>query len=585
MSMTNEDLEKAYDCLVSLAAIDVKKINEALKESGENNSDIFDVLIKKKDVSEEEITKAKSKFLNVPYVDLKNRIIDNNALKLIPEKAALFYGFMPFEIKDGLLKVAMVNPNNIDAVDALKFISIGHNINTEIYLASKSNFDFSIKQYRTLNEELKDVLKSVDQQIIVKEEAEKKKAKIEKITDEAPVSRIVDIILAHAIEGRASDIHIEPTESELRIRYRLDGILHDSLILPKKISPAVVSRIKILSNLKIDETRKPQDGRFRFIVPNGFGLERSIDLRVSTFPTVTGEKVVMRVLDSSSDISSLENLGVWKKGLKIINENIEKPFGIILITGPTGSGKSTTLYAILKILNKEGVNIVTLEDPVEYFMAGVNQSQIQPEIGYTFASGLRSILRQDPDIIMVGEIRDKETAELATHAALTGHLVLSTLHTNNSIGVIPRLIDMGIEPFLISSSLNVAVAQRLVRKICDYCREETKPSPGAEELIKRELKGIPDDQKKDLDIKGGIKLFYGKGCKECKQSGFTGRTGLYEVLSMTPELELLMSSKISDAEIVKEAKRQGMITMKQDGVMKALKGLTTVEEVFRVTED
>lgn len=583
--MNSEDLNKAYNYLASLAIADKEKLDEILKESKESNLDIFDVLIKKKIIDEEEATKVKAKFLGIPYINLKYKVVNNEALRTIPEKAALFYKFIPFESRDDLLKVAMVNPSNIDAVDALKFISIRHNVNTKIYLVSKSNFDAVIKQYRTLNEELKDVLKNVDQQIVGKEKLEKKKEEIEKIVEEAPVSKIVDIIIAHAVEGRASDIHIESTENELRIRYRLDGILHDSLILPKRISLAVVSRIKILSNLKIDETRKPQDGRFRFTISDSGGLEKSVDLRVSTFPTVTGEKVVMRVLDTSSDISNLENLGIWKRGLKVINENLDKPFGVILITGPTGSGKSTTLYAILKILNKEGVNIVTLEDPVEYFMAGINQSQTQPEIGYTFASGLRAILRQDPDIIMVGEIRDKETAELATHAALTGHLVLSTLHTNNAIGVIPRLIDMGIEPFLISSSLNVAVGQRLVRKICNYCRKEAEPSVSAKEIIMRELKEIPSDQKADLDIKNNIKLFEGKGCKECKQSGFSGRIGIYEVLSMTPELELLMSSKITDAEIIKEAKRQGMITMMQDGIMKALKGITTIEEVLRVTED
>jgi type IV pilus assembly protein PilB len=583
--MNSEELEKVYNYLISKGIASKQEIDKVFKESKENNLDIFDVLFKRKIVDEEEATKIKAEFLNVPYINLKDRNIDNEVLKEIPEKAALFYKFVPFEKSDGLIKVAMVDPNNTDALDALKFISIRRSVNTEIYLVSRSNFDIAVKQYRRFNEELENVLKNVDQQIVGERAPRKKEKEIERIVEEAPVSKIVDIIIAHAVEGKASDIHIEPSENNLRVRYRLDGVLHNSLVLPRKISPAVVSRIKILSNLKIDETRKPQDGRFRFDISSGGGSEKSVDLRVSTFPTVNGEKVVMRVLDTSSDIGNLENLGISGKGLEVIKENIKKPFGIILITGPTGSGKSTTLYAILKILNKEGVNIVTLEDPVEYFMPGINQSQIQAEIGYTFATGLRTILRQDPDIIMVGEIRDRETAELATHAALTGHLVLSTLHTNNSIGVIPRLIDMGIEPFLISSALNVAVGQRLVRRICDYCKEEIEFSLGLEELIRKELENIPENQRGGLSVKKKLKLFRGKGCKKCKQSGSSGRVGIYEVLHMTPELESIISSKITESEIAKEAKRQGMITMKQDGIMKALEGITTVEEVLRVTEE
>ncbi len=585
MIKNEEYLKKVRDYLVSGKTANKEQVDEVFKEAGGSNLDIFDVLIKKKILDEEDVSKAKGHLLNIPYIDLRKEIIKSEVLKEVPERAALFYQFMPFEKNDNAIKIAMVDPANIDALDALKFISLKRNLNANIYIISKSSFNAAVKQFRKFGEELKSVLENVDQQIIKKEDLKKNKKEVKSISDEAPVAKIVNIIISHAVEGRASDIHIEPSENELKVRYRLDGILHNSLILPKKISSAVISRIKILSNLKIDETRKPQDGRFRFSLSIDGKNEKSVDLRISTFPTVNGEKVVMRILDTSADIGNLESLGIWKKGLGIINENINKPFGILLVTGPTGSGKSTTLYAMLKILNKEGVNIVTLEDPVEYFMAGINQSQVQPEIGYSFSSGLRSILRQDPDIIMVGEIRDKETAELATHAALTGHLVLSTLHTNNAIGVIPRLIDMGIEPFLISSSLNVAIGQRLVRKICKYCKEEFRPSLKMEELIKKELEEIPDDQKKDLDLGGKIKLFRGKGCDECKQSGTSGRMGIYEVLSMTPELEEIMSSKISENDIAEEAKKQGMITMKQDGIMKALLGLTTIEEVLRTTED
>ena len=586
--MNSKDLKKAYAYLISNNVTEKRIIDDAFEKSKKDDLDIFNVLIDKKAVDEEKLTMIKADFLGVPYIKLKDEIISNEVLKEITEKAALFYRLIPFERENETVKVAMLDPNNMEALDALKFISIRHKINTKIYLISKSGFYGAIKQYQKVDDELKNVLENVDQQIISKEKDLKKvrgSEKVKEITGEAPVSKIVDIILTHAIEGKASDIHIEPNENELVVRYRLDGALHNSLVLPKKITPAVTSRIKILADLKIDETRKPQDGRFRFNISKENGFGKSVDLRVSTFPTVNGEKVVMRILDTSSDISTLESLGIWKKGLQIINENIKKPFGIILVTGPTGSGKSTTLYAMMKILNKENVNIVTLEDPVEYFMPGINQSQVRSEIEYTFASGLRSILRQDPDIIMVGEIRDKETAELTTHAALTGHLVLSTLHTNNAIGVIPRLIDMGVEPFLISSSLNIAIAQRLVKKICDHCKEEIPVSLSMEKIIREELEKISDDQKKDLNTKDKLKLFHGKGCEECKQSGFSGRVGVYEVLLMTPELESVMSSNISDVEITKEAKRQDMITMKQDGIMKALTGITTIEEILRVTEE
>jgi len=580
--MNDEYLKKVCSYLISNNIVDQDISNELHDEAVKKDLDVFDVLIKRKIDTEENITKIKANFFNVPYVDLKDVLIDASVLQEISEKASLFYKFIPFEKIDNLIKIGIVNPVSVDALDALKFISVKRKIQTSLFVISGKSFNSAVKQYRKFGDELESVLKNVDEQIIEKNEKGREKDDIDKISEEAPVTKIVDIIITHAIEGKASDIHIEPNENNLVVRYRLDGVLHNSLILPKKISSAVISRIKILACLKIDETRKPQDGRFRF---NSSGnLEHSVDLRISTFPTVNGEKIVMRILDTSSDINDLESLGIWKRGLRIINENIEKPFGIMLVTGPTGSGKSTTLYAMLKILNKEGVNIVTLEDPVEYFMKGINQSQIQAEIGYTFSSGLRSILRQDPDIIMVGEIRDKETAELATHAALTGHLVLSTLHTNNATGVIPRLIDMGIEPFLIASALNLVIGQRLVKKLCHHCREEYVLSTAMIDLLTKELEDIPEDQKKDLNLLDGIKLFKGKGCGECKQTGTAGRMGIYEVLSMTPDLESVMSSKITDYEVSKMAKKQGMITMRQDGIMKAILGFTSIEEVLKVTE-
>jgi type IV pilus assembly protein PilB len=584
--MDIQELDRAYEYLLSCAADRKENLGIAYEEAKKSSSNIFDVLLNKKFFKEEEITKIKADYLKIPYVSLKDKVIENSVFAVIPEKAIAFYKILPFEFDGSLIKVGMVNPNDQEALDALKFISIRHGINTQIYLISQGSFDAIMKQHKNFGDELTDVLKNVDDRIEeVHKEEQNVQMESERLTEEAPISKVVDIIISHAVEGKASDIHIEPTEKDLRVRYRLDGILHDSLVLPKKLGPAVASRIKILSNLKIDETRKPQDGRFRFSLSEKGRVSKSVDLRISTFPTVNGEKVVMRILDTTNEIANLESLGIRPKALEILKENIEKPFGIILITGPTGSGKSTTLYAILKILNAEGVNIVTLEDPVEYYLTGVNQSQVKPEIGYTFASGLRSILRQDPDIIMVGEIRDKETASLAMHAALTGHLVLSTLHTNNSVGVIPRLVDMGIEPFLIGSALNIAIAQRLVRRICPYCKEEIEIPAETVAEVEAELRKIPLEQRLDLDLSQGLKFYRGKGCKECKNTGSIGRLGIYEMLAMTPEMEKIIHTSITDSEIEKEAKKQGMVTMKQDGIVKALQGLTTIEEILRVTEE
>jgi type II secretory ATPase GspE/PulE/Tfp pilus assembly ATPase PilB-like protein len=349
--------------------------------------------------------------------------------------------------------------------------------------------------------------------------------------------------------------------------------------LPKNVLPAIISRIKILTNLKIDESRLPQDGRFHLDV-----AKRSVDLRVSILPLIYGEKVVMRLLDKTTSVPSLEELGIRGRALSWVRDNIKKTHGIFLITGPTGSGKSTTLYAVLSILNTTSVNIVTLEDPVEYFIEGVNQSQINPDIGLTFASGLRSILRQDPNIVMVGEIRDEETAELAVHAALTGHLVFSTLHTNNSVGAIPRLINMGIESFLLEASVNLVLAQRLVRKICSNCKEETKLPPAAEKEIRQELEGIPEEYLDKIDVKS-LKIYKGKGCDKCARTGYKGRVGIYEALPMLPEVQALLAAKTQAFKFYKETAKFGMITMKQDGVVKVLLGETTMEEVFRVTSE
>jgi len=515
-------------------------------------------------------------------IDWENLKISPDIINLVPYEASKKYKFIPFERDKQTLRVGVVDIDDIEVQNALQFLSEKNRLSIELVKISEKDFKLASEAYTSTALSLTKALESIsDEETEQKPEKEGAREKAEdKILREAPVAKIVEVILRNAIEGMASDIHIEPLEDTVRVRYRQDGILRNSLVLPKKIGPAIVSRIKILSNLKIDEKRKPQDGRFR-VIEKG----KQIDLRVSSLPVSMGEKVVMRVLDKEKGLIDLEELGVRGRNYRIIKDSIAEPYGMILITGPTGSGKSTTLYSILKILNKEGVNIVTLEDPVEYAIEGVNQSQVKPEIGYDFASGLRSILRQDPDIVMVGEIRDKETAELAVHAALTGHVVLSTLHTNDSIGAIPRLIDMGVDAFLISSSLRIIVAQRLVRKICSFCKEEVQVSEAMRATIEKILSQIPGEDRKDIDLGKGIKAYKGKGCPKCGGSGTKGRIGIFEVFYMDSGVTNLLGEKVEEDDLRKVAQKQGMITMKQDGVLKVLGGETTMEEVERVTEE
>ncbi len=512
-------------------------------------------------------------------IDWEHLKIPADVISLVPYEAAKKYQFVPFEKEGRVLRVAAVDMDNVDVQNALRFLAEKSQLSIEMIPVSKKDFDAALVGYTSPDLTILKALETIGEEKPVKEEKEKEKED-EMAIQEAPVAKIVEVILRNAIEGSASDIHIEPLEENIRVRYRLDGILHNSLILPKKIGPAIVSRIKILSNLKIDEKRKPQDGRFRITES-----KKQIDLRVSTLPVSMGEKVVMRVLDKEKGLLDLDDLGVVGRNYDIIKKSIFEPYGMILITGPTGSGKSTTLYSVLKILNKEGVNIITLEDPVEYAIEGINQSQVRPEIGYSFASGLRSILRQDPDVIMVGEIRDKETAELAVHAALTGHVVLSTLHTNDSLGAIPRLIDMQVEPFLLASSLRAVIAQRLVRKICSNCREEAKLTDSARLEIEKILKQIPEAEKKAHNFKGEIKIYKGRGCAKCAGSGMKGRVGIFEVFYVNEEVNDILTGQVDEEKLRQIAQRQGMITMKQDGILKVLDGLTTLEEVERVTEE
>ncbi|MEP7162867.1 MAG: GspE/PulE family protein [Candidatus Moraniibacteriota bacterium] len=530
--------------------------------------------------------KARAESLGMPFLSEVPIEINKRALVLIPEESAKKYRMVVFGKEEDTLSVAMLDPQDFEALNVLRFIAEKEHLGIEVFLTTPSVFDLILKEYTGTDEALEEAIQSLKkgeeeaQAVVVKQE--KKGGALPEIFQDAPIAKLVDVIVKHAMDGRASDIHIEPIDTSYRVRFRVDGLLRSALVFPLEVGKAVISRIKILSNLKIDEKRKPQDGRFRVDTEG-----KSVDLRVSTLPVIEGEKVVMRILDKSNNMADLDKLGLWGRNREILTSKIREPFGIILITGPTGSGKSTTLYAFLQILNKEERNIITLEDPVEYFMDGVNQSQIRPEIGYTFASGLRSILRQDPNVIMVGEIRDEETAELAVHAALTGHLVLSTLHTNDAIKALPRLIDMGAEPFLLSSSIQALAAQRLVRRICDQCKEEMKLTPGMLKRLEDQRSQIAEKEFKSykLDPHAPIKAYKGKGCDQCGRSGYKGRIAIYEVFEVTDAAKVIITDKEgNEGELKKEAVTQGMLPMKLDGLLKVLQGITTIAEVERVTE-
>lgn len=523
--------------------------------------------------------------LGVPYLEAVPENIDKTVLTMIPEDAAKKYHMAAFEKKDGVLLVAMVNPQDFEALNVLRFLAEKEHLGIEVSLVDERVFADIIKAYTGTDIALKDAILSLkkDDQIDETEQVSKKESNDAGIFQDAPIAKLVEVIVKHALEGRASDIHIEPIDGNYRVRFRIDGLLRSDLVFPKDVGRAVISRIKILSNLKIDENRKPQDGRFRFETADG----GYVDLRVSSLPVMEGEKVVMRVLEKNGNAGDLEHLGLWGRNRAILEKKIREPFGIILITGPTGSGKSTSLYSFLQILNKEDRNIITLEDPVEYYMDGINQSQVRPEIGYTFANGLRSVLRQDPNVIMVGEIRDGETAELAIHAALTGHLVLSTLHTNDAIGAIPRLVDMGIEPFLLSSSMQAVAAQRLVRRICEFCRADQPITDVQRKRVMELFQTIPKEEVEAYGLTSDTKLmfFKGEGCDKCNRSGYKGRIALYETIEVDATMHsIIADQRGNEGSVKKAALEQGMLSMKQDGLLKVLKGITTLAEIERVTE-
>ncbi len=528
----------------------------------------------------EDLTKYKAEAYGMNYRSLIGVKISDQVLNLIPAEVAENYKIICFEVAGNKMRVGMADPENFKAIEAIDFLAKGDNLQPEYFLVSASGLDSALKHYKSLGKEVSRALKSKEEEEALERSKHKSKEdEVEEITKSAPVSKIVSVIIRHAVEGRASDIHIEPMQKESRVRYRIDGILHNSLILPKNVHGSIVGRIKVLADLKLDETRMPQDGRIRVSVNN-----KDIDLRISILPLMDEEKVVMRILDVTRGAPTLKDLGFMGRGLKVVEESLKKTDGMFLVTGPTGSGKSTTLFSILTSMNEEGINISTLEDPVEYFIKGINQSQVRPEIGFTFASGLRSLLRQDPDVIMVGEIRDNETAELGIHASLTGHFVLSTLHTNDALGAIPRLLDMEVEPFLLGSTLNIVLAQRLARKICGFCKTEYKLPDDILADINKELAATPEAVIKEMLPKVDIKkpkFYKGKGCARCGMTGYTGRVALAEVLDVNDRVkEIIMDNKVN-LTLEELIKNQNFITMKQDGIIKVLLGLTTMEEVLR----
>lgn len=562
--------KELLDQLVANSQLSSNEADRIEVESLKKNINIKDYLFNYSGLPRIEIIKAIAQVLEVSYIDLGASPIDSQAVGLISESIAKNYHILPYSynLKESTISVATANPFDTTLIDFLEQ-KTGQKIITALADEEQIDKKIDLAYNQGLSPEVKDALKEYQGVGI------KRKKDTQLVVHEAPIAKIVSTILEFAIKSRASDIHIEPEEDRTKVRYRIDGILNEKLSLPKSIHEALVSRIKILSEMKIDEKRLPQDGRFSYKI-----ADEEVDLRVSTLPTINGEKVVMRLLKKTGGIPSLIDLGLRGSQLKDLEESILRPYGIILITGPTGSGKTTTLYSILSKLNKPTVNISTLEDPVEYHIVGINQVQINPQAGLTFANGLRSFLRQDPNIILVGEIRDKETTQLAIQAALTGHLVFSTLHTNDAATAIPRLIDLGAEPFLIASVLTVSVAQRICRRVCSYCQTSYEPAAQVQENIKTVLGPLLP---KTYQTKP-IKIVKGKGCSQCNQTGYLGRIAIFEVLKITPAINRMILRKEAANNIQEQAVKEGLIMMKQDGYLKVLDGITTIEEVLRVAE-
>lgn len=576
-SAAPKDYHSIREVLLSKGLID-EKVSEEIKlqqlKDGEDEGDIIQSL---RIVSDEDFVKAKAEFLKIDYVDLDQIGFAPEALNLVPESVAQKYRVVPYRLdtKEKTLYVTMANPLDLETVE---FLEKKTNFRVKSGISIEKQIDGFIKEKYIRERGISsEVSKALDER---KADEKVAAAAVKQVSSEAPVAKIVSTILEYAVKSRASDVHIEPQEENVRIRYRIDGILQEKYILPRNVHEAVVSRIKILSNLKIDEKRVPQDGRFFFSADGN-----DVDLRVSTLPTTYGEKVVMRLLKKSQKVPTLPDLGLRGLALKNLMEAIERPHGIIIVCGPTGSGKTTTLYSVLDKVATPKVNVVTIEDPVEYQMKGVNQVQVNVQAGLTFAAALRSFLRQDPNVIMVGEIRDTETAELAINASLTGHLVFSTLHTNDAAGVPPRMLDMGVEPFLLVSSLTCVVGQRVLRKVCHECVSEIEIPADVESDMKTTL-GPIFDMIKDKWSKEGKTLTMPKavGCEKCNNTGYMGRIAIYEVMPMSERIAKLVVERSEASRIQSQAMEEGMLTMKQDGYVKVLEGVTTIAEVLRVAQ-
>jgi len=567
--------------LLDAGLVEEKQFDKALKKAQKTGKRVEDVLISEGLVSHEELIRLKAYILGIPFVNLEKEKIPPEVLKIIPEPIARSHNIIAFRKKGKDLEVAMLDPEDLRTIE---FIRKKANLRILPRLTNPASIKNALRQYqKTLEAEFGELIKKETGELkVIQEKPVEEEKELKKVAEELPVIRIVDTLIRHAILQRASDIHIEPTEKEIVVRYRIDGILREAMTLPKKVASGIVARIKVLSNLKLDEHRLPQDGRFKVE-----SEDYKYSIRVSILPTINGEKVVMRLLSETAKGYTLEELGLRGEALEKVQRALRRPVGMILVTGPTGSGKTTTLYAMMEILNTPEVNISTIEDPVEYRMPRINQTQVNPKIGLTFASGLRSLLRQDPDILMVGEIRDSETASLAINAALTGHLVLSTLHTTNAAGAIPRLIDMKAEPFLISSTLNIVLAQRLVRRLCEEKQSYTLKKSEIKNLEKycdasRILKVLKEEGlARPKDTLSDITFFRPKPSKDCPD-GYSGRIGIFEVLAVSESIKELINKSATADEIQERARKEGMRTMVEDGFIKAAQGITSIEEVLRV---
>lgn len=559
--------DRLGDLLVSKGLITTHQLNEALQEQKVSGNRLGASLVKLGFITEKDLVNLLSRHYGVPSIDLTEVQIDPAVIKMIPPDVVFKYRAVPVKRMGSMLRVAMSDPSNIPAIDDIKFLTSCH---VDVFVATESGIKVAIDKYYDSSASLAEIMSSIEEEKMeVLEESEEVDIKeLQQASEDAPVVKLVNLILTDAINRKASDIHLEPYEKLFRVRYRIDGVLYDVMKPPMKLKNAIISRVKIMSKLDIAERRLPQDGRIKM----KFGKDKEMDFRVSSLPTLFGEKVVLRLLDKANLQLDMTKLGFEEKPLVDFKEAIHKPFGMVLVTGPTGSGKTTTLYSALSELNKIKDNISTAEDPVEFNLMGINQVQIHEEIGLTFASCLRAFLRQDPDIIMVGEMRDFETAEIAIKAALTGHIVLSTLHTNDAPSTINRLLNMGIEPFLVASATNLILAQRLARRTCESCKEPVKISP----QMLLDL-GVPPEELK------GFNCYQGKGCPNCNDTGFKGRVALYEVMPIKEEIRELILQGASANEVKRESVRLGMKTLRQAAITKLKEGVTTVEEVVRST--